>query len=66
MLGKKAVECPICKGSGKIKKPKTYADTVKLKERAAKALYESGFSIRAIQSFMNYKSPRGVTYLLKK
>lgn len=62
----KEIKCPICQGTGMVKKPKTYADQVALKEKAVKILREQGWSIRAIQDFMNYRSPRAVTYLLKK
>lgn len=60
------IKCPICKGSGLIKKPPTSAGCTDLKVKAAKLLRKEGFSIRAIAHFMNYKSPRGVTYLLEK
>jgi hypothetical protein len=60
------IRCPICKGSGLIKAPKTTAENIDLKAKAAKLLREQGFSIRAIMVFMHYKSPRAVSYLLER
>lgn len=63
---KNKIKCPICKGSGMVKRLKTHADTVKLKVKAAMILREQGFSIRAIQGFMGYKSTSAIVYLLSK
>lgn len=49
-----------------VKRLKTHADTVKLKAKAARILREQGFSIRAIQGFMGYKSTSVIVYLLNK
>lgn len=59
------VDCPICKGEGKIEAPKPekrMADKVK----QAKSLKKAGFSFREIMAIMEYKSTRSVDYLLKK
>lgn len=61
----KQIECPICKGSGKIKGAKKTAETRK-RRRAdiAKRLKEEGYSIREIMALMGYKSPQSITLLL--
>lgn len=60
------IKCPVCNGSGLIKKPKTNADNMDLNIKAAKLLREQGFSIRAIMVLMHYKSPQSVSYLLNQ
>lgn len=59
------IDCPICKGSGKVVAPKPekkIADKVK----QAKSLKKAGFSFREIMQIMEYKSTRSVSYLLEK
>lgn len=66
-MSKKSIKCPICKGSGKL--PETY-DHRKLrvldKKIMAKLLRKEGYSIREIMRFLEYKSTRSVSDLLKK
>jgi hypothetical protein len=60
------VECPMCKGDGKI--PDAYkliVDTVEIKKEMALKLKAKGYSYRQIQKALGYKSVRSVSHLLK-
>lgn len=60
--------CPICKGTGSIKK--SFSNFEKKTEIADKhsiayMLRESGYSIREIMKFLGYKSPNTIQSILK-
>lgn len=56
-----AAECPICKGSGRLPEPNTIErDRATERKRMARTLREAGYSIRQIQDFVGWKSPRSV------
>jgi hypothetical protein len=56
--------CPICHGTGNIKRPHGMQKDMELKRNHAKSLRDSGYSIREICVLMGYKSPRSVQDLL--
>lgn len=61
--------CPICKGVGSIKKPTSNSDKkaeIAEKHSIAYMLRESGYSIREIMKFLDYKSPNTVQSILKR
>lgn len=64
------VNCPVCKGSGKLPHPKLGKRRDETAGVAlsvmAKSLREQGFSLREIGGFLGYPSPRSVQMLLKK
>lgn len=57
--------CPICKGTGSLPTP-AHQEIDKAKANVARLLKKEGYSIRQIMRFLNYKSPRSVSILLKK
>ena len=57
------IECPICKGVGKIEYPKDRA--IDFKKRAVKILHNHEFGVRQIQRLLGYKSPRSVAVILE-
>lgn len=56
--------CPICHGTGNIKRPHGMQKDMELKRNHAKSLRDSGYSIREICVLMGYKSPRSIQDLL--
>lgn len=60
------IQCPTCKGEGKINKPIHRRESKANDEKIAKSLRKKGFSIREIMKLMKYKSSYSVTYLLNK
>lgn len=56
--------CPVCHGTGNIKRPHGMRKDMKLKRDHAKILRDQGYSIREIATIMGYKSPRSVQDLL--
>lgn len=60
-----SIDCPICKGSGKVGAPKP-ENKIGDKVKQAKSLKKAGFSFREIMQIMEYKSTRSVSYLLEK
>lgn len=66
MKTKHKINCPVCKGLGKIQEPQFRKDILKQKEKATKILRKSGFSFREIMRIMSYKSPGSVRNWLNK
>lgn len=64
-MPKATVECPVCKGSGKLPKPK-HSNEQQMKEVAVRALHEAGYSHRQIMEFCGYKSTRSISVILEK
>jgi len=56
------IECPICKGKGKIENP---FHRYIVKRIMAKMLRKQGYSYRQIMRFLGYKSPRSIQVMLK-
>ena len=54
----------LCGGMGFIFEPNASGLEVRIK--TAKLLRKKKYSIREIQRFLGYKSPRAITYLLEK
>ena len=59
-------QCPVCKGSGKLPKPR-HADDDKraLRVQMAKTLRDAGYSYRQIQEFLGWTSVRSVSQALE-
>lgn len=55
-------KCPLCKGSGMVN-PQTVKNADQ-KRKIAKTMRHKGFSIRAIQKALGYKSTSAVVFLL--
>lgn len=64
--GENEIGCPVCKGSGAIKAPKTKSDLSQGRRIAAQTLRTKGYSLREIATLLNLKSPNSVVWLLKK
>lgn len=59
--------CPICKGQGKVDKPKQdVAARKRRKKEIATTLRLEGYTIREIAALMGYKSPSTVDYILNQ
>jgi DNA-binding transcriptional MerR regulator len=59
--------CPICKGTGKLPKPrKVVRDRQEERRSMAKTLRDAGYSMRQIQDFLGWKSVRSVSYALSR
>lgn len=62
------IQCPICKGKGKIIAPYQFPylrieiDSSKIAEE----LRKSGYSLREIGKLLGYKNPESVKWLLRK
>ena len=56
------IACIVCKGTGILEVPKHGAsvDPARMKTIAVKALLKSGYSVRQVQKFLKFKSPRSV------
>lgn len=63
-MKKKLTKCMLCGGMGFIFEPNASGLEVRIK--TAKLLRKKKYSIREIQRFLGYKSPRAITYLLEK
>jgi hypothetical protein len=60
------MKCPICKGKGCLSDPrKVGRDRTAEKKAMAKTLRDAGYSIRQIQEFLGYKSPRSIALFLE-
>jgi hypothetical protein len=60
------MKCPICKGSGHLPEPhKVGRDKTEERKAMAKTLRDAGYSIRQIQKFLGYKSPRSIAAFLE-
>lgn len=59
------IDCPVCKGSGKVESPRPKKEMDAMVKRA-KSLKKAGFSFREIMKLLGYKSTRSVAYLLEK
>jgi len=57
--------CPVCHGTGNIKRPHGMQKDMELKRDHANRLRDQGYSIREIATIMGYKSPRSVQDLLR-
>lgn len=57
------VDCPICKGKGKINLPKQWSKNwIQIKREMGKTLLRHGYSHRQVQKFFGYKSVRSTEY----
>lgn len=56
----KLIQCPVCKGEGKIKAPAANKTMTDLKRAAARALVANGFSYREVSVLIGYKSQSSV------
>ena len=60
------MKCPVCKGEGCLPEPrKAGRDRTEEKKAMAKTLRDAGYSIRQIQEFLGYKSPRSIAVFLE-
>lgn len=60
------MKCPICCGKGHLPEPrKVERDRTTERKKMAKTLRDAGYSIRQIQEFLGYKSPRSVAAFLE-
>ena len=60
-MDKKEFTCPICKGCGVIEIPHVYKIKKAINKKImAKLLRKEGYSMRQIQVFLDYKSPRSI------
>lgn len=65
-MPKGKIECPICKGSGRLQEPLNLPKNLRDERvKIAHALKEKGYSHREIMRLLNYKSTLSVTLLLK-
>lgn len=63
---KEKVNCPVCKGHGKIDKAGKTVDARRRRRKdIAEKLRSEGYSIREIAALMGYKSPSTVDWILK-
>lgn len=60
-----SIECPACKGKGKIPAPKA-TKRYERNARAAALLNEAGYSLREISGLLGYKSSRSAAILIRK
>lgn len=64
------IDCPVCKGLGKMPKPRTNRNTIepdrKRKTAMCKAMAAAGYSYREMAAFLGYKSKRSISVLLGK
>lgn len=61
------MKCPVCKGKGCLPEPrKVQRDRTKERRDMAKVLRANGYSIRQIQEFLGWKSPRSVVIALEQ
>lgn len=60
------MNCPLCKGKGKIEEPSRPLTNLELREKIVKVLRKEGFCFREIMSFVGYKSPQSITKILAK
>lgn len=58
------MKCPMCKGIGKLEKPKHLNDREE-KHAAALLLHDHKFSVRQIMRIVGYKSPNTVQVIIK-
>lgn len=67
---KKPIECPVCKGLGKMPAPrntnKTTRPDIARKKAMCKAMTKAGYSYREIAAFLGYRSKRSISVLLGK
>lgn len=60
------MKCPVCNGKGHLPEPrKIERDRSKERRNMAKVLRANGYSIRQIQDFLGWKSPRSVVVALE-
>lgn len=60
------IKCTLCNGSGELPDPyKLQLDTIDIKRKIAHDLKSKGYSLRQIQSALNYKSVGSIQKLLK-
>lgn len=61
-----ATACPVCNGTGCLPEPHEHSrDRTAEKKAMAKTLRDAGYSIRQIQDFLGYKSPRSIAAFLE-
>lgn len=70
MRKKQTMDCPVCKGLGKMPAPRHTNKTIKpdkaRKTAMCKAMAKAGYSYREIAAFLGYRSKRSISVLLGK
>lgn len=70
MNNKQHIECPVCKGLGKMPRPRNTNKTTRpdkaRKAAMCKAMSRAGYSYQEIAAFLGYKSKRSISVLLGK
>lgn len=61
-----AAACPVCKGTGALPEPHEHGRNRAAEKKAmARTLRDAGYSIRQIQDFLGWKSPRSAAEAIK-
>jgi hypothetical protein len=67
MNAKHTIDCPICKGLGKMPRPHQTTKPDRARKAAmCKAMAKAGYSYREMAAFLGYKSKRSISVLLGK
>jgi len=60
-----SVDCPVCKGKGKLERPNNDPYSRNQIKLMTKTLIDAGFSYRQVMKFFGWKSTRSVSQALK-